>query len=356
MALAERMFHMKHLDPEFQWGDCAVLARQHAVLEPIRALLEHRGIPLVWTADRDHWPSLPRIREIASFLRQLRELRSEVCRASQLRKLLAGERGNPWRALMADLLAEWREETGNRPQMAGTALEFLSEALVERGRDPSFGWPTPGQENGAGVRLATVHVAKGLEFRHFFLPDGGWETGPNETEEENRRLYYVGMTRARDTLHLLQRHDRRNPHLPGLEGSFLERDRPSLELPEVSIAGRRFAVLRLADLFLGFAGRFAAAAPIHERLAALQPGDELRMCPADGYVELADRSGEVVATLSEAGRSRWGGRLETVESVRVLAMVERRSEDATGEYRDRLRCERWEVPVAEVVYRSPAPG
>ena len=32
-------------------------------------------------------------------------------------------------------------------------------------------------------------------------------------------------------------------------------------------------------------------------------------------------------------------------------MVERRAEDSEEEYRRLLRSERWEVPVAEVVYR-----
>ncbi|RME63574.1 MAG: hypothetical protein D6782_09970, partial [Alphaproteobacteria bacterium] len=66
-------------------------------------------------------------------------------------------------------------------------------------------------ENDAGaggerVSLMTLHAAKGLEFDHVFLP--GWEEGvfPNQRAldeggtaalEEERRLAYVGLTRAR---------------------------------------------------------------------------------------------------------------------------------------------------------------
>jgi DNA helicase-2/ATP-dependent DNA helicase PcrA len=62
-------------------------------------------------------------------------------------------------------------------------------------------------DESASVTLLTLHTAKGLEFDHVFLT--GLEEGTfphnrslNDTEEleEERRLCYVGMTRARDTL------------------------------------------------------------------------------------------------------------------------------------------------------------
>ena len=51
--------------------------------------------------------------------------------------------------------------------------------------------------------LTTAHRAKGLEFDHVVILDGNWN-GRNQNEaEEHRRLYYVAMTPARQTLTLM---------------------------------------------------------------------------------------------------------------------------------------------------------
>jgi DNA helicase-2/ATP-dependent DNA helicase PcrA len=61
----------------------------------------------------------------------------------------------------------------------------------------------------APISLMTLHSAKGLEFEHVFLvglekglfPHSRSLSSPDDLEEE-RRLCYVGMTRAKDTLTL----------------------------------------------------------------------------------------------------------------------------------------------------------
>lgn len=82
--------------------------------------------------------------------------------------------------------------------------EFLEEVslLIDSSNNP---------ENQTKVSLMTLHSAKGLEFNYVFLP--GWEEGifPNQRNldeqgnkglEEERRLAYVGITRARKYLHI----------------------------------------------------------------------------------------------------------------------------------------------------------
>ena len=59
------------------------------------------------------------------------------------------------------------------------------------------------------IHLMTVHASKGLEFHEVYIPDCNEKVYPHgimpdeETVEEERRLFYVAMTRAKERLELL---------------------------------------------------------------------------------------------------------------------------------------------------------
>lgn len=75
-----------------------------------------------------------------------------------------------------------------------------------------------------GISVITMHAAKGLEFHSVFLPDlnegiipGKNVKTPEETEEE-RRLLYVAITRAEDSLYLYYTRERNRKLTRFLEG------------------------------------------------------------------------------------------------------------------------------------------
>lgn len=93
-------------------------------------------------------------------------------------------------------------------QVFASVDDFLEEAALLSSTDSSAGDDE--------VTLMTLHAAKGLEFPVVFmvgmeegiLPHARvYESGPAELEEE-RRLCYVGMTRAREELHLVYAYSR----------------------------------------------------------------------------------------------------------------------------------------------------
>ena len=90
------------------------------------------------------------------------------------------------------------DDSGDKPQEPLTA--FLSRAALEAGEEQAGKWEDC-------VNLMTLHSAKGLEFPVVFLcgmeeglfPHGRSSEDPGKLEEE-RRLCYVGMTRAKHRL------------------------------------------------------------------------------------------------------------------------------------------------------------
>jgi len=109
--------------------------------------------------------------------------------------------------------------------------EFLSHAALEAGEGQADAWEDC-------VQLMTMHSAKGLEFPLVFL--SGMEDGlfphqrsiadPNGLEEE-RRLCYVGITRAKQTLYVTYAEQRR---LHGMD-NFSQPSRFIAEIPDEHI-------------------------------------------------------------------------------------------------------------------------
>ncbi len=112
--------------------------------------------------------------------------------------------------------------------------------------------------------------------------------------------------------------------------------------------------LGLADLFIDWAGRHSASAPLHRRLARLKAGDVVRF-RREGASVLVDATDGPVALLSRPGRVRWLTRLNRIMSARVAGIVEREASQSAPQWRSGLRCERWAVPVVDVILADPAP-
>jgi ATP-dependent DNA helicase RecQ len=198
--------------------------------------------------------------------------------------------------------------------------------------------------------LSTLHGAKGMEFSHVLIADGGWSHKQQAADEE-RRVFYVGMTRARETLTLMEIHGGDHPHRRSIEGDWLMAIQPRVATPAPDIVARRYTQLTLADLDLDFAGRCAADARIHGHLAALSAGDSLDCGIHDGRVSLLDRQGNPVARLSGAAAAEWGPRLGCIDRVRILAMLRRDRRQSKSGFSERCRAEQWEVPLAEIQWR-----
>jgi DNA helicase-2/ATP-dependent DNA helicase PcrA len=209
---------------------------------------------------------------------------------------------------LVSVAREWREQTqGFRPGVGGfagdaaslqdtTLSSFLQEISLYSDQDAIRG-------EGSLVTLMTIHNAKGLEFRAVYLI--GMEEGifPHSRSieeqgiEEERRLCYVGMTRAQERLTLLHASSRmlyggRSHNLPS---RFLD------ELPAGHVERER---LRPASWSSYGAPRQSRIAP-QENVPDLSTGDSVRHSTlGEGVVVRIEGGGLVTVRFAEDGSER----------------------------------------------------
>ena len=229
-------------------GDTSLAVFGRAAAEWEKPLLEVARI-----ADRipDLRPNVrDAFRRFADFVDRLRAAAATVAPAAILEQLVEGldyeayllaegpEGADRWenvRELIASA-AEWSEVVAAEVDDPSTPLErFLAEAALLTAQDSVVGAPD-------GVTLMTLHTAKGLEWpvvvlagmEHGLFPLARAEEQPGGLEEE-RRLCYVGLTRAKDKLYLTwARARRRGGELrPGIASAFLR------SLPPAVVEERR---------------------------------------------------------------------------------------------------------------------
>ena len=359
VAMTE-LHRLATLSPDWDWSTCAVIAREWKYLDPVRAFCEVHRIPV--QMGNEEIPSFWLLRETRALVEWLRGRNPRLVNHRELRGWMnARPFKGPWIELLKEALDEHVLET---VEGAEVPVDHFIEWLAEWGRDV--------RRRQRELLLLTAHSAKGLEFDHVAVLDGGWDkVGKDEDPDAPRRLYYVAMTRARQTLALTRFP---GPHrlLDELQGnrSVLQRDaeRPGLVRepevpaytgrsnpnlysgglqPETPKLSRQYRWPSLRDVNLGFAGRRHDGHPVHRAIADLSPGDPLEARVESGRWELLNHSGTVVGRLAKGFDPPAGTRCGFATVRAIVAWSRERSEP---EYQDRIKCDTWEVVVPELVF------
>jgi ATP-dependent DNA helicase UvrD/PcrA len=227
----------------------------------------------------DRIPELrPNLREalqaVAALIAGLREQWGQADPATVLERVIVA---TGYERYLADEGAEGVDRLENVQELVAGAAEWAELAVAGNGDEPAtlleryltqVALVTPadaaaGAEAPSGVTLMTVHMAKGLEWSMVALTgleDGlfplGRSVGVPGGLEEERRLCYVGLTRAREKLYLSWARTRyRNGRLELSEPSRFLESVPSRVVDEKSTSVRwdrpirgRPAVARAGDV------------------------------------------------------------------------------------------------------------
>jgi DNA helicase-2/ATP-dependent DNA helicase PcrA len=130
----------------------------------------------------------------------LKEVLERTEYEAHCRKAGRGEVLEEYTRSVEEFQSRWSEANGDPPKLR----DYLQETALLSDVDSLEEEPT------GEVLLMTLHAAKGLEFDTVFLtgveegliPHGQSLRGPEGDIEEERRLFYVGMTRAKNRLFL----------------------------------------------------------------------------------------------------------------------------------------------------------
>ncbi len=335
------------------WGRCAVIARRWENLEPLAALCRLHAIPVQLLSD-DYQPHLYETR-VGRHL--LRLLQGERRRAAKGRVILRAQTLSRWLrrrhqlspqncithpdlSALAQFIWEQENSAPNSERVISNLLEDLYEFKLGALQQQQDGSHSP-------LLLLSAHKAKGLEFDHVFVLDGGaWKVESKKTLDEERRLFYVAMTRARYTLTLVQRLGSGHAFLPAC-ASLCRRSRSTPMETDARLAQRRWS----ADprhIFLSWGARFAAHHPVHRALAALDHGSPLQLRPRpQGGWELATPEGQTVGAMSQYFQPPAG----RIISVRVAHILNRRA----GPQDRNPQVERWELVLPDIDYLPETP-
>ena len=334
-AVMAELQRLAALAPDWDWSRCAVIAREWEYLVPVRAFCEAHGIPA--QMGNEEIPGFWRLREIRIFVEWLSERAPRMVDAAALRGWVETRPSDPWHDLLRQAVEEHELETGS----GETPVEHFIEWLAEWGRDI--------RRRQRGLLLLTAHRAKGLEFDHVVVLDRGWNrVGRGEDVDAPRRLYYVAMTRARQTL-TLTRFDGSRGLQDELIGHRSTIRREAAVLPPSTVELEyRYVRTTPQDVDLGFAGRRRINDPIHDAIAALAPGDLLEVrIGQQGRWELLDHRGRNVGRLIQNFNPPPGTRFR---SATVFAAIEWNRDASKPEYRDAMKCDAWDVIVPEFVF------
>jgi ATP-dependent DNA helicase RecQ len=210
---------------------------------------------------------------------------------------------------------------------AQDAIDWIYESAGVQARE------APGHLN-----LLTAHGAKGREFEHVFVLDGGdWKS----TDAEERRLFYVAVTRAKEALTLFHAGSNAKSLVTRLEGSeaALSITPKVLPLPDPRL-NRLYRGLSMRDVDLGYAGRSPSQHQVHRTIRGLRYGD--RLIVEDG--KLQQKGGLMVGKLSKSCELPPG----RISEVSVSAIVVRSVKQSDPKYQHLCKTDSWETVLCDV--------
>ncbi len=196
-VVAGEIYRRTKLDPGIKYSDIAVLTRSNEEATFVAEAFSRFKPAIPTRQPSPAYIPFPMYREVATTLNELEKHRDEIKVARDIERIvgnvLIDKAGKAWQyGILKNLLTEFVEFNGRAAISLLDWEQYLWDyAATQKGQIPDVD----------AVLVTTIHQAKGKEFGQVFLLDPGGNYGNDrqgQTIEDERRLYYVGLTRAKE--------------------------------------------------------------------------------------------------------------------------------------------------------------
>jgi ATP-dependent DNA helicase RecQ len=332
--------------PGTNLDDFAVISRlgiSFPFLVAARMALAKKGIPFCYSIKNSSGFPLFKIREIQNFISFLEKNRKSSMTPLELKQKIQNnfQHQNAWTAMIRGVLDAWCNINSDIKISIAKAKDFAVETLMEEKKE---------HKTGKGVFLGTVHSIKGMECAHVFILDGGWQ---HHNMEDERRLYYVGMTRAKKRLYLCSLQDFDNPHILRLtEDNHVNKTTIKDSQLDGFNNNITISIIGMKDLYISYAGLFHENHVIHQYLSNLETGEKIQFLKRKEKIFIVNSNKQIIAALSKKGYEKWQHRISGIISAKILGILKNRSENMEqNEFNKNLKTTSWELPVIEVLHK-----
>ncbi|MBT7259988.1 MAG: RecQ family ATP-dependent DNA helicase [Desulfobacula sp.] len=344
--VAETIKKILNLHPEINPADIAILSRQgiaYPSLVAVRMTLAKENISFCYSIKSNAGFPMFKIREIQSFITYLDTFRKKSQRPYDLKQEVMAlfKQKNTWTNQIEVILESWCRINSDMEISIARAKDFVLETFLEEKRE---------HKTGNGVFMGTIHSVKGMEFSIVFILDGGWK---HLDIEEERRLFYVGMTRAKERLFLCHIDNMSNPHIRSLKGNgfVFERATKPAQINDFS-DDLTISILGLADIYLNYPGLFQEGHKIHRYLTELEAGAKVRLKEQKNQVYICNDANQIIASLSKNGSAQWRNQTRNILNARVLGIIRRHQQENEENSYKKVQVESWELPIVEILHKK----
>ncbi len=311
-----------------------VLSRTRTGLHALRIAAEAARVAFSWPLPSESTVPVGRIREVVQIM-DLLAGEADWVESAVLEQAIDAMGTGDW----VHALRRWIEPNlGRRLLASHWRHDLYSWSRLERSA----------RTIGEGVHLGTMHSAKGLEFDHVVVFDEGTMGG----SDEDRRLLYVAITRAKKSLQIFSS-DQPSPVFRSLRHPLLRVERLPM-LAEDAPHPHDYGLIGRDMVWIDWLGRQPPGHPGHAAMDRARPRDSFSLVRRGTRAGIVDTTGQLVALLSKKGMETWLPRLDRDLRLRLVASTREYATDSWREetYREALEVERWWTGIWEGRWRA----